>query len=235
MSGNIGARCGASASQDARFSDKMKKLLKTTKFPPEFDTRIDMKRVKLEVLLPWISQQMSKYLGFEDEVVIGYVESQLQQPGGGKVDPKQMQLYLTGFLEHNTPTFMKDLWALLISAQENELGVPTEFLERKKEEIRQKKEEQARAAAAHARTPQFLAPVLRAGSDRRGAQGQARRGGAANGRGGPETARPRGDGGSGRRRKRERRGARAAARARARPPARLRRPRSGQGPPPRLR
>ena len=140
--------CGASASQDARFGDKMKKLLKTTKFPPEFDKRIDMKRVKLEVMLPWITQQVEKYLGFEDEVVIGYVESQLQPTEGGRVDPKQMQLYLTGFLEHNTSKFMQELWSLLSSAQENELGVPTEFLERKKEEIRQKKEEQDRVAAA---------------------------------------------------------------------------------------
>ena len=119
-----------------------------------------------------MDQPADEQLGFEDEVVIGYVESQLQQPGGGKVDPKQMQLYLTGFLEHNTPTFMKDLWALLISAQENELGVPTEFLERKKEEIRQKKEEQARAATAQARRSAWRAvpsPCLarRIGSPRR--------------------------------------------------------------------
>ena len=66
-------------------------------------------------------------------------QSQLQ---GAKVDPKQMQLYLTGFLEKHTSGFMKSLWELLISAQQNPLGIPGEFLEAKKEEIRKKKEEQ---------------------------------------------------------------------------------------------
>jgi len=58
-----------------------------------------------------------------------------------------MQLYLTGFLEKKTPVFMKDLWALLISAQANEHGIPGEFLEKKKEELRQKREEQVRPRA----------------------------------------------------------------------------------------
>lgn len=34
---------------------------------------------------------------------------------------------------------MKELWALFISAQANGQGIPTEFLEAKKEELRQKK------------------------------------------------------------------------------------------------
>ena len=57
---------------------------------------------------------MTQYLGFEDEVVIGYIEGQLT---GGKVDPKLMQLNLQGFLEKHTTSFMKELWTLLISAQ----------------------------------------------------------------------------------------------------------------------
>lgn len=56
-----------------------------------------------------------------------------------------MQLYLTGFLEKNTAAFMRDLWSLLISAQGNEHGIPVEFLEKKKEELRRKREEQVRA------------------------------------------------------------------------------------------
>merc|ERR1719399_622413 len=114
---------------------QMKKLLKSTKFPPHFDTKVDMSKVKLEVMMPWITQQVTTYLGFEDEVVVGYIESQLS---AARVDPKQMQLYLTGFLEKHTSTFMKELWGLLISAQKNPMGIPDEFLERKKEEIRQK-------------------------------------------------------------------------------------------------
>lgn len=55
-------------------------------------------------------------------------------------DPKHMQLNLTGFLHgKNARLFMQDLWDLLISAQENTSGIPTVFLEKKKEELRLKK------------------------------------------------------------------------------------------------
>jgi hypothetical protein len=83
-----------------------------------------------------------------------------------------MQLYLTGFLEKNTSTFMRHLWAHLISAQGNEHGIPAEFLEKKKEELRKKREEQARTRflpmlPCVVRAPQInpgVAPALRAPS-----------------------------------------------------------------------
>lgn len=51
-----------------------------------------------------------------------------------------MQLNLTGFLHgKNARLFMQELWDLLISAQENTSGIPTVFLEKKKEELRLKK------------------------------------------------------------------------------------------------
>ena len=50
-----------------------------------------------------------------------------------------MQINLTGFLNgKNAREFMKDLWPLLLSAQENIAGIPSAFLEQKKEEIRQR-------------------------------------------------------------------------------------------------
>ena len=104
---------GVSAGQDlGRFGDKEKKLLKSTKFPEIFGEKVDMGKVQMEAMMPWITQEVTKYLGFDDEVVIGYIESQLQAP---PVDPRKMQLALTGFLEKNTAAFMKDLWQLLLS------------------------------------------------------------------------------------------------------------------------
>lgn len=48
-----------------------------------------------------------------------------------------MQINLTGFLNgKNAREFMKDLWPLLLSAQENIAGIPSAFLEQKKEEIK---------------------------------------------------------------------------------------------------
>ena len=51
-----------------------------------------------------------------------------------------MQINITGFLNgKNARVFMKELWELLLSAQNNIGGIPSAFLEKKKEEIRQRK------------------------------------------------------------------------------------------------
>ena len=122
-----------------------KKVLKVD-FPPSFSTRVDMSKVQMEAMKPWITAEVTKYLGFDDEVVIGYIEGQLQET---PVDPKTMQVNLTGFLEKHTSSFMSDLWNLLLSAQANPTGIPTQFLNKKKEELRQKKEEQCAASSRH--------------------------------------------------------------------------------------
>ena len=77
-------------------------------------------------------------------MVIGYIESQLLEK---PLDPKKMQIALTGFLEKNTAAFMSNLWTLLLSAQTNDFGIPEEFLEKKKEELRLKREEAAKVEA----------------------------------------------------------------------------------------
>eukprot|EP00267_Zea_mays_P043051 XP_020395102.1 PWI domain-containing protein C825.05c-like isoform X2 [Zea mays] len=48
---------------------------------------------------------------------------------------------LTGFMEKNTVKFMKELWSLLLSAQQNASGVPQQFLDEKEAEIHQKKDD----------------------------------------------------------------------------------------------
>jgi hypothetical protein len=37
-----------------------------------------MKKVKLEVIKPWITKKITELLGFEDEVLIGYIFSLLE-------------------------------------------------------------------------------------------------------------------------------------------------------------
>ncbi|XP_026189546.1 serine/arginine repetitive matrix protein 1 isoform X2 [Mastacembelus armatus] len=63
-------------------------------------------------------------------------------------DSKMMQINLTGFLNgKNAREFMKDLWPLLLSAQDNIAGIPSAFLEQKKEEIKQRQIEQEKLAS----------------------------------------------------------------------------------------
>ena len=38
-----------------------------------------MKKVKLDVIKPWISQKITELLGFEDEILIGFVYGLLEE------------------------------------------------------------------------------------------------------------------------------------------------------------
>ncbi|CAG8642269.1 15837_t:CDS:2 [Acaulospora morrowiae] len=132
---------GTSLEQDSRFSDKQKKLLKSMNFPIEFNRKVDVKKVNMSVIKPWIAQKIVDLLGGEDEVVVNYVFGLLEEPD---LDPRMMQINLTGFLEKNAPIFVTELWNLLLSAQDSESGIPNIFLEQKMKEIREKKEEDER-------------------------------------------------------------------------------------------
>uniref|UniRef100_A0A5B7AWF0 Putative Splicing factor PWI domain-containing protein isoform 2 n=1 Tax=Davidia involucrata TaxID=16924 RepID=A0A5B7AWF0_DAVIN len=134
---------GTSADQDTRFSNKQAKLLKSKKFHPELDHLVDITKVKMDVMRPWIASRVTELLGFEDEVLINFIYGLLD---GKQVNGKEVQITLTGFMEKNTGKFMKELWTLLLSAQKNASGVPQQLLDAKEEETRKKKEETDRIA-----------------------------------------------------------------------------------------
>lgn len=69
---------GTSTDQDRRFSDKESRLLKSMKFPPEFDQKVDMRKVNLQVMRPWIAMRVVELIGFEDEVVVEYAMGLLE-------------------------------------------------------------------------------------------------------------------------------------------------------------
>ncbi|BGP24547.1 hypothetical protein JCM10295v2_003465 [Rhodotorula toruloides] len=134
---------GTSLDQDPRFKDKQSALLRKTHFPPAFDTKVDMRKVEMGVMKPWITKKVIELLGFEDDVLIEYIYSLLEDPENPVVDGKNMQILLTGFLESKTAAFMNHLWNLLLSAQSNPLRVPTELLEEKKREMREREQQEA--------------------------------------------------------------------------------------------
>ncbi|CAN4093315.1 unnamed protein product [Withania somnifera] len=102
-----------------------------------------MTKVKMDVMKPWIAKRVTELIGFEDEVLINFIYSLLERK---VVNGKEVQISLTGFMERNTGKFMKELWVLLLSAQNNAGGVPQLFLEAKEEEMRKKKAEMDRIA-----------------------------------------------------------------------------------------
>ncbi|CZT09802.1 uncharacterized protein RCO7_02178 [Rhynchosporium graminicola] len=113
------------------------KLLKSTKFPPEFSKKVDMQKVNAEVMKKWIAGKISEILGSEDDVVIELCFNLIE--GARYPDIKTMQIQLTGFLDKDTAVFCKELWNLCLSAQSNPQGVPKELLEAKKLELIQEK------------------------------------------------------------------------------------------------
>jgi serine/arginine repetitive matrix protein 1 len=120
-----------------------------------------MRKVNLTVIRPWIAKKVIELVGFEDDLVVEYAvglledESQPVSPDSffltfltttlKLLDPRKMQINLTGFLTKDTPEFMKQLWKLLLEAQEEITGVPRTFVEQKKEEMRKARESDGRA------------------------------------------------------------------------------------------
>ncbi|KAJ3187744.1 hypothetical protein HDU85_006137 [Gaertneriomyces sp. JEL0708] len=142
--GDAGFFKGTSADQDARFANKQKKLLKTMKFPKVYDQKVDIKKVNLTVIRPWVTARLTELLGFEDDVLVELIFNLLEAE---KLDPRLMQIEISGFLEANSPHFMEELWSLLASAQNTVGGIPQIFLDQKKEEILKKRKENEQISA----------------------------------------------------------------------------------------
>uniref|UniRef100_A0A1D2A9M7 PWI domain-containing protein n=1 Tax=Auxenochlorella protothecoides TaxID=3075 RepID=A0A1D2A9M7_AUXPR len=136
---------GVSAEQDGRFRNKELRLMKQMKFPEEYKTKVDLSRVNWDVMKPWIAKRVTELLGIEDDVLIGYIFGQLE--GQKTIDPRKLQINLTGFLEKNTSLFCKELWTLLSSAALSSTGIPQKFLDEKAEELRLRREEDERIQA----------------------------------------------------------------------------------------
>lgn len=95
---------GTNADQDNRFTDKEKKLLKQMKFENALETKvcwkkqkflltyifkIDLSKVNVSVIKPWITYKLNEILGMEDDVLVEYVFTQLEEKN---INPKIMQI-----------------------------------------------------------------------------------------------------------------------------------------------
>ena len=138
---------GISYQQDPFFRNKQKKLYASKTFPPEFATKIDMSRISLDSIRPWIERRVTQLLGDEDEIVNEYCVAQLEayDPVDRSVDPRELQINLEGFLGVDaSAVFMRELWNLLLSAQSSTTGVPEELIEQQKREQEEREREAER-------------------------------------------------------------------------------------------
>lgn len=49
------------------------KELRATKFPPDFNIKVDMNKVSLLVIKKWVADHLNGELGNEDDVVLGFI------------------------------------------------------------------------------------------------------------------------------------------------------------------
>ncbi|RLN93891.1 hypothetical protein BBJ28_00014978 [Nothophytophthora sp. Chile5] len=121
--------------QDSRYFSQNKKLLAKMSFPPCFDERVDLAKVQREVINQWVTERITELLGFEDDIVVSMAINLLEPKVDERLDPRQLQVALTGFLEKQAAPFTQELWELLLSAQANATGIPNAILDKKKQEM----------------------------------------------------------------------------------------------------
>lgn len=90
-----------------KFKDKDKKLIKERSWPEVFNKKVDLKKVNLKPILEWIEQKITEILRDDDDIVINFAKSQLEDVKDKALCPKSMQISLTGFLTKDAGPFMK--------------------------------------------------------------------------------------------------------------------------------
>ncbi|CAJ1940418.1 unnamed protein product [Cylindrotheca closterium] len=163
---------GTSSVSDLR---ARRKALKGTRFPDNFAQAVELEKVNKQVLTQWIEHRVTSILGFEDEIVSSMAINLFLPEEGESPDPKRAQLDLVGFLgEEESASFARDLWTLMLEAQENATGIPKTLLEEKKKELAAKKAESRAAQGEGRRDPdmnRYLQEANRRANAARGAMG----------------------------------------------------------------
>jgi serine/arginine repetitive matrix protein 1 len=135
---------GISYQQDPFHKNRQKKLFASRSWPEEFSQYVDMSRVSIESLRPWVEKRITELIGNEDEIIYEYCIAQLEafDPVEKSVDPREIQVNLEGFLgDESASRLMRELWKLMISAQSHPLGIPQQILDEQKLEEERKKRE----------------------------------------------------------------------------------------------
>ncbi|GAB7341518.1 hypothetical protein MBLNU457_7737t1 [Dothideomycetes sp. NU457] len=128
------------------------KRLRTTKFPPEFDQKVDSTKVNFNVMKLWINEQLHEHMGIDDDIVKDLIVELIETVK--YPDIKSLQIQLVGFLDDKAAPFCKELWNLLLDAQASEQGVPQKLIAAKKDEMQRQRAEKERARAAVSRRQQ---------------------------------------------------------------------------------
>lgn len=90
--------------------------------------------MNIDVIKPWITAKLNELLGIEDDVLVEYVFTQLEDKA---LNPKVMQINLTGFLNARiSREFVAEMWQMFIEAASSPDGIPLSIVEKKMEQIK---------------------------------------------------------------------------------------------------
>lgn len=64
------------------------KRLKATKFPPEFDRKVDIEKVNIDLMKKWIAQKITDILGDEDDIVVETCYNLIEQNQFVRIDSR---------------------------------------------------------------------------------------------------------------------------------------------------
>jgi serine/arginine repetitive matrix protein 1 len=97
--------------------------------------KVDMSKVNTDIVVDWLLSRLEKVVP-DDDIVSGYAVELLK----GEIEYKSIKSQLQGFLGEQASSVCRDLWKLLISAQEDPLGIPKQLIEEKKRQLREERE-----------------------------------------------------------------------------------------------
>ena len=128
---------GTKLGQDSRFKNPDTQILSSMKIPKIYKTTVSKTNLTiLPIIKLWLNKKINDILEFEDETLANLIIN-LIKSSDDKIDPKNIQYQISGFLGDNAYPFMKQFWKLLINIQElyikNKNDIPEELIPFKEE------------------------------------------------------------------------------------------------------
>ena len=133
---------GTKLGQDSRFKNPDKDILSSMKIPKIYKTTVSKNNLTiLPIIKLWLNKKINDILEFEDETLANLIIN-LIKSSSEKIEPKNIQYQISGFLGENTYNFMKQFWKLLINVQElyikDQNSIPEELIPFKEENEKEK-------------------------------------------------------------------------------------------------
>lgn len=152
MAGRRGFAAHGQGRGDGRLGGAAGRVRAAMDFADGLDRPVDVRRVNLGVVVPWLRARLLQLAGVDDEILAETAANTLElarDADGGRADGPALQVDLTAFVGRETArTFCGELWALLLSAQDRDDGIPLQFVEEQERAARARAEDDERTRLA---------------------------------------------------------------------------------------